>query len=324
MAKKPKLSRVERLEIKVLLDKGYSLREIAKSMGRGHNTISYEIKANGGMSGYDPINANIYAQTRKKDTRREWSKIEHNADLKTYIIECLEKHWNPDEISGRMKKERKAWYISKTAIYDWLRSVYGQQYCKYLYSERCYRKKRVSKTEKVMIPNRIGIEKRFCGASKRTRYGHWEYDTIVSRKGCSGGLSVGTERKTRLVLASKVKSMSTFEHMESIRNQTEKYKTLSITFDNGLENKAHQSLGIPTFFCEAYSSWQKGSVENANKILRRYFPKGTNFRLINQRSVDYAVSLINNKPRKILGYRTALEVARACGIIKSESVLIEG
>ena len=86
MAKKPKLSSVERLEIKVLLDKGYSLREIARSMGRGHNTVSYEVRANGGRIEYNPVNANIYAQTRKKDTRREWSKIEHNADMKKYII----------------------------------------------------------------------------------------------------------------------------------------------------------------------------------------------------------------------------------------------
>lgn len=327
MAKKPKLKLVDRLEIKILLDKGYSLRAIARSMCRSPNTISYEVEVNGGILGYNPQNADIYAQTRKKDTRREWSKIEHNQDIKTYIIQCLEKHWNPDEISGRMKKENKPWYASKTAIYEWLWSIYGQRYCPNLYSQRYHKKKRLKKTERVMIPERVGIDERFLGADNRTRYGHWEYDTIVSRKGCSGGLSVGTERKTRFVVATKVKSMSTFEHMESIQMQKKKYKTLSITFDNGMENKDHQSLGVPTFFCEPYSSWQKGGVENANKIIRRYFPKGTNFRLVSQKSVDTTISLINNKPRKILGYKTALEVASACGMInniKSESVLIGG
>ncbi len=111
--------------------------------------------------------------------------------------------------------------------------------------------------------------------------------------------------------------MSTLEHMEVIQRQVDTYKTLFITFDNGIENKQHQSLGVPTFFCEPYSSWQKGGVENGNKMIRRYFPKGTNFRKISQRKVDRAISLINNKPRKILGYKTALEVARACGIIKT-------
>ena len=317
MAKKPKLKLVDRLEINILLDKGYSYRAIAGSMGRSPNTISYEVEVNGGKEGYNPVNADIYARTRKKDTRREWSKIEHNEELKQYVIEGLIKHWNPDEISARMKKEKKPWYASKTAIYDWLRSVQGQTYCTHLYSKRYYKKKRTKKTERVMIPNRVSIEKRSLGADNRTRYGHWEDDTIVSRKGCSGGLSVGSERKSRLITATKVISMSTLEHMDIIQKQVNTYKTLSITFDNGIENKQHQSLGVPTFFCEPYSSWQKGGVENANKMIRRYFPKGTNFRKISQRKVDEAINLINNKPRKILGYKTALEVARACGIIKT-------
>jgi IS30 family transposase len=225
-------------------------------------------------------------------------------------------HWNPDEISGRMRKDHLQWYASKTAIYEWLQSVYGQQYCVYLYSGRYNRRKRVKKTERVMIQGRISIDNRTLGADNRTRYGHWEYDTVVSRKGCSGGLSVGVERKGRLVVATVVKSMSTFEHMEVIQSNMDRHKTLSGTFDNGIENKAHQSLGIPTFFCDTYNSGQKGSVENANKMLRRYFPKGTNFREVSQGMVDRAVSIINNKPRKILGYKTALEVARACGIMK--------
>jgi transposase, IS30 family len=319
MAKKPKLKLVDRLEIKILLDKGYSCRSIARSMSRSPNTISYEVRINGGMFAYSPINADIYARTRKKDTRKEWSKIEHNSELKQYVIEGLKKHWNPDEISGRMKKDKKPWYISKTAIYEWLRSVQGQTYCVHLYSKRYYKKKHTKKTERVMIPNRVSLDERFLGANNRTRYGHWEDDTIVSRKGCSGGLSVGSERKSKLLTATKVISMSTFEHMEVIQKQVSSYKTLSITFDNGIENKQHQILGVPTFFCEPYSSWQKGGVENANKMIRRYFPKGTNFRTISQKKVDEAVSLINNKPRKILGYKTALEVARACGIIKTLS-----
>ena len=327
MAKKPKLKLSDRLEIKILLDKGYSLRAIAESMDRSPNTISYEVVVNGGRLGYNPQNADIYARTRKKDTRREWSKIEHNLEMKTYIIQCLEKHWNPDEISGRMRKEKKPWYASKTAIYDWLQSVYGQQYCVYLYSGRYHKKKHSKKTERVMIPERVGIEERPLGADNRTRYGHWEDDTVVSRKGCSGGLSTGSERKSKFLVATKVKSMSTNEHMLAIQKQIEIYKTLSITFDNGIENKQHKTLGVPTFFCDAYSSWQKGGVEHANKMLRYFFPKGTNFRTISQKKVDEAVSLINNKPRKSLGYKTALEVASACGIIKyikSESVLIGG
>ena len=330
MAKKPKLKLVDRLEIKILLDKGYGYREIARSMGRSPNTLSHEVKTNGGRDKYNPYLADQYARTRRKDTRREWSKIEHNTDLKTHIIEGLQSGWNPDEIAGAMKREKKHWYASKTAIYEWLWSVYGQQYCIHLYSGRYHKKKHEKKTERVMIPNRIGLEDRPLGADNRTRYGHWENDTIVSRKGCSGGLSVGSERKSRLITAQKVISMSTTEHMCVIQKQIQRYKTLSITFDNGIENKQHQSLGVPTFFCEPYSSWQKGGVENANKMIRQYFPKGTNFRKVSQKRIDEVVDIINNKPRKILGYKTALEVSRANGIMKSiisrnsTTVLIEG
>lgn len=317
MAKKPKLSLAEREEIEILLCKGYSQRAIGRVLRRGHNTVSYEITENGGVLKYNAQNAHQYAQTARKDTRREWSKIKHNIEMKTYIIECLEKHWNPDEISGRMKREKKPWYASKTAIYDWLQSNMGQQYCIHLYSERYHKKKRIKKTERVMIPERVSIEERPKGADNRTRYGHWEDDTVVSRKGCGGGLSTGSERKSRLIRAKKVDSMSTTEHMEVIQKQVEEYKTLSITFDNGMENKQHTTLGVPTFFCDPYSSWQKGGIENANKMLRYFFPKGTNFRKVSQKKVDEAVSFINNKPRKILGYKTALEVASACGIINS-------
>jgi IS30 family transposase len=319
MAKKPKLKLSDRLEIKILLNKRYSYREIGKVLGRSPNTISYEIEVNGGRDGYNPYNADTYAKTRKKDAKVQWRRIEENKELKVYIIEKLKDHWNPDEISRYMKDMRMKMYVSKNSIYRWLYSPRGQQYCHQLYSKRYHTKKRVKKTERVMIPERVGIEERSLGAYNRTRYGHWENDTIVSRKGCSGGLSVGLERKTRLVVATKVKSMSTTEHMEAIQKQIQRYKTLSITFDNGIENKQHKTLGVPTFFCKPYSSWQKGGVENANKMLRHFFPKGTNFRKISQKQVDEAVHFINNKPRKILGYKTALAVASACGMIKNYS-----
>lgn len=101
----------------------------------------------------------------------------------------------------------------------------------------------------------------------------------------------------------------------------------SISFDNGIENKNHQELGLPTFFCDPYSSWQKGGVENGNKMIRRYIPKKTNLSEVSQDFIDHIVSIINNKPRKILGYKTALEVARRSGVLLEDvkqSVLIEG
>ncbi len=330
MAKISKLSKSERIDIELWISKGWTLRHMALELKRSPNTVSYEIAVNGGVTGYNAQHAHQYAITRRKDTKREWSKIEHIPELKAYIILKLSLHWNPDEIAGRMKKDKLGWYASKTTIYAWLWSEMGQQHCVHLYSHRYHKKKHEKKTERVMIPDRVSIDDRPLGADNRSRYGHWEDDTIVSRKGCSGGLSTSSERKSRLIDATKVMSMSTTEHMEVLKKRQNTYKTLSRTMDNGIENKHYKVLGVPTYFTDPYSSWQKGGIENANKMLRYFFPKGTNFRKISQKKVDEAVSFINNKPRKILGYKTALEVASACGMMKSiisrnsTTVLMEG
>lgn len=318
------MNRAERLEIGILLGKGYSLRAIARSLGRGHNTVSYEVKTNKVKGRYDPLKAAAKARLRKRLRRLEWSKIEQFPKLKQLIIEKLMIHWNPDEIAGWLKRT-KGQYVSKTAIYEWLRSARGNRYCLWLYSRRHYvRRRKGKKTKRVMIPNRVGIERRLAGANQRVRYGHFEADTVVGKKGTPGGLKTGYERKSRLVLARKVKTMRPAEHAEVERKMLVGVKVLSITRDNGMENRDHEKVGATAFFCDPYSSWQKGGVENANKMLRRYFPKGTDFRTVAQQKIDRAVAIINHKPRKILGYRSALEVARKAGIIKSESVLTLG
>lgn len=321
------LSAAERGEIFILKSKGYSTRSIASSMGRSPNTVSYELRKNVVLGIYDSRKADAKSRLRKRMRRLQWRKIEENKELKSYIIEGLQKRWNPDEISGRMKKERMPFTISKNSIYRWLYSSRGQRYCPLLYSKRYQKKKRTGSKKRTLIPNRIDISMRFLGSEHRTRYGHWEKDAVVSRQGVSASLAVAEERKSRLVTARKVKNMSPAEHEAATRKMLGQKKALSITRDNGIENIRHEETKVPSFFCEPYSSWQKGGIENANKLIRIFFPKGTDFRLVTQEEVDTAVKLINEKPRKILGYRSALEVARAAGIItniKSESVLIEG
>src|SRR3989338_6455592 len=286
------LSAAERLEIGILWSKRYSLRSIAKSLGRSPNTISYELKRNRVLGGYNPKKAHAKSWLRKRMRRLQWIKIEENKELKRYIIESLQRKWNPDEIAGRMKREKQSWYASKNSIYRWLYSNRGQKYCPLLYSKRYHRRKRVG-----------------------------------SRQGVSASLAVAEERKSRLLAARKVKNMSPVEHELATRKMLGEKKALSITRDNGIENTRHEETSIPSFFCEPYSSWQKGGIENANKLIRVFFPKGTDFRFVTQKEVDEAVKIINEKPRKILGYRTAFEVALAAGIItsiKSEGVLLQG
>ena len=325
MRKANKLKKSERSEISILLGRGYSMRAISKALNRSPNTISYEVRENSTLGVYDPIKASAKARVDARRRRYQWAKITQNTELERYVVQGLENHWNPDEISKRMKLEKKPWYASKTAIYDWLQSNRGQQYCPLLYSKRYRKKKHTKKTERVMIPGRTPIQSRPAGADNRSRYGHWEADAIVSCKGGSGALAVTAERKSRLILAQKVKNLSPGRYAETLNGMLEYAKVGSITFDNGMENRNHQNLDVPTFFCDPYSSWQKGTVENANKMIRRYLPKGTNFAEVPQSYVDEAIRIINNKPRKILGYKTALEVASASGVLLSnESALIQG
>jgi len=328
MKNKGKLTRAERLEIAILLGRGYSFREIGRALRRSPNTISYEIGNNSINGEYDPVKADNKARFRKRMSKYQWRKIVENKELKEYIVRGLIGCWNPDEISGRMRKEKQPFYASKTAIYEWLRSNRGQRYCQYLYSKRYSKKKRKeNKTARVMIPERVGTNKRSLGATNRTRYGHWEKDAMVSRKGRRGSLAVAQERKSRLLVAKKTEAMSLVEHAEITKMMFFGLMVKSVSFDNGIENKNHKELGYPSFFCDPYSSWQKGGVENVNKMIRRYFPKRTDFSKVSQDCIDRVVSIINNKPRKILGYKTALEVARRGGVLLENNykgVLIEG
>lgn len=319
MKKAKKLQFVERLEIKILLDKEYSIRSIAKAMSRSPGTISDELKRNKQIDvEYCPYYAQRRAYVRKWISKSGWKKINQNNKLRKYITEKLKLYWSPDEISGRMRQNKEPFYVSKTAIYEWLYSPRGQYWCKYLYSKQYKPSKRKKKTERVMIPNRISIENRPLGAINRSRYGHYETDYIVSNRSGKGALSVTNERKSKLVKIQKAKTMKPQEHMNILKKIKKEIKIKTITFDNGIENKYHQQLyefNIETFFCDAYSSWQKGQVENTNKMIRRFIPKGTNISLISNEYVKIIENILNNKPRRSLNYKTPLEVARKAGLL---------
>jgi IS30 family transposase len=313
----------ERVVIGILLTKQFSLRSIAKQLGKGHNSVAYEVQVNTVSGIYNAKKAHAKARVRLKRGRRGWMKIEKDPALKKRIVSGLLQHWNPDEIAGVLKKEGGS-YASKTAIYDWLRTARGERYCVHLYAQRTSVRKHTKQAARIMIKERVSIAVRPPEVTNRTEAGHYERDTVVGRKGTVGGVSTSIERVSRLLLATKVLSMRPHEHAAVVLADSKKYLTKSVTYDNGIENRNHRTTGVTSYFCAPYHSWEKGSVENANKMLRRYFPKRTDFSQVTQEQIDAAVTCINNKPRKILGYRSSLEVARELGIIKSEGVLMRG
>ena len=232
------ISVAERSEISILWSKGYSARFIAKSLGRSPNTVCYEIRRNGVNGKYNSKKAEAKSRLHKRMRRLQWMKIEENKELQKYIIEKLEQKWNPDEIAGRMKKEKLSFQVSKNSIYRWLYSNRGQRYCPLLYSKRYHRRKRVGSKKRTLIPNRVDISRRFLGGENRTRYGHWEKDAIVSRFGVSASLAVVAERKSRLLAARKVRNMSPRDHEEATKKWYRKYipprKPSAIIFLRGI------------------------------------------------------------------------------------------
>ncbi|MGB2787190.1 MAG: IS30 family transposase [Candidatus Saccharimonadaceae bacterium] len=324
MKKASKVTDAERCEIDILHSKGYSARSIAKALGRSPNTIADELKRNSYQDGrYVAARAKQKAYVRRKYAKYQGKKIQEDDELRSFIVRKLSEKWNPDEIAGYLKNNPNVGlYASKTAIYEWLHSEWGQQYCPLLYSKR-YRCKprKQNKSDRVMIPDRTSITERPLAALGRIEPGHCEYDSVVSsrRSGSTAALAVLVERSSRLVRARLVPNLKPEPYAKTIIELANDLHTCSLTTDNGIENKQHilvtKKTGTPVFFTDPYSSWQKGSVENANRMLRRYFPKGTDFAKVNETDVVYALRCINNKPRKILGYKSSLQVAKEKGLI---------
>lgn len=322
------LAQTERDRIQALLAAGHKQKEIASILKRDAGTISREIKRNrrkirkkgGTRDGpYEATPAHHKAYVKRKYSKYQGKKIQEDSSLRQCIIEGLQLFWSPDEISGRMRDERKPFYASKTAIYEWLYSSHAQRWCVYLYSRRYRSRKHKRKTKRALIPHRRGITERPLGATNKTRYGHYEGDTMVSGKktGSKEALSVAYERKAKYIVVKKINDLRPKSNNQAIAMMQKELVMKSLTMDNGIENTGHEELGIPTFFCDPYSSWQKGGVENANKMIRRYFPKGTDFADVLQKDIDWVVSIINNKPRKSLGYKKSYEV------MKQHNLLVE-
>jgi IS30 family transposase len=323
------LTQSERDRIEALLNSGHKQKEIAEILKRPPCTISREVKRNrrkirkkgGTVNGkYEAGVADQKAYIRRKYSKFQGKKIEGNKELREYIIDGLKKKWSPDEISGRMEEEKQSFYGSKNLIYEWLYSSRAQQYCQYLYSERYRVKKRKkNKTKRTIIPNKKGIEMRPEVVKNNTEYGHCEADTIVSGKktGSKVALAVSYERKAKFTSIRKISSMRPCEFNKAMVSIKDTFKDLKTwTMDNGIENIKYEKLGVPTYFCNPYHSWEKPGVENANKMIRWFVPKGCDINNFSDEKIKNIENIINSKPRKSLNYKTPLEVALANNLLK--------
>lgn len=328
------LSQTEQDRIQALLDSGHKQEEIAQVLERDPGTISREIarnrkklRAKGGTRAgpYLAGLAQIKSRSRRRYAKFQWKKINQNDCLKKYIVEGLERYWSPDETSGRMKRENQPFYASKTAIYAWLYSSRAQQYCAYLYSRRYRpRKRHGKKTKRIMIPNRISVHLR--PETAVWQMGHCEADTIVSGKkaGSRAALTVLFERQSKYLDFEKIPNLKPEINSRVQKEMIDRLMIVrTMTMDNGRENRDYETLEIPTFFCDPYCSWQKAGIENANKLIRWFVPKGTDINNYSKQYLEWAKQTLNNKPRKSLNYRTPLEAMIENNLLKAPFLALQ-
>lgn len=316
------ISKEERYVLSAYLKDGLSLRSISDKLNRSVSSISDEVSVNGGRDEYNPETAHFNAQLRKWNANsRNPMKNERVWD---YVLEKLKEGLSPEQIAGRIKddyKKDRTMRISHETIYVFVNSREGRG----LDLAKCLRRKRFRKLrkgrlkalppKKIRIPNRVSINKRPKSVQTRKRFGDWESDLMEGRRGTKVALSVQKERKSQYVCLKKINNKTAKENNRAIKNSLSVFPLellLTITYDNGSENVGHEEINrlfqMLSYFCDAYASYQKGSVENVIGLVREYLPKGTSLNKVSDEAIQAIQDKLNNRPRKCLGYKTPNEV----------------
>lgn len=312
------LTPVERGQIQALHQENRSLGYIADSLGRNKSTISRELKRNATARGYDAGRAQDQYHRRREPCRPP-KRLDYRP-LWTYLIAQISLGWTPEQMAGRLPADYPydpRMRISHEAIYQ---AIYTDRrlrfLIKYLPQARPKRRKRGQGKSRrgPTIPNRVGIEARPNVVEERSRYGDWEGDLVLGAKQ-DGAILTLVDRKSRKLHARKTETKQAGEVAQAVIDALEDSPiswVKTITFDNGAEFTRHEemakALSVDIYFAAPYSSYQRGTNENTNGLIRRYLPKGTPFRDLTQQHLDRIVEELNNRPRKILGYRTPNEV----------------
>lgn len=308
------LTKDDRNEIKALKDKGYSARAIAKTMERAASTIITELKLNSIDGIYDPTKAHHKATVRRKAAKFQGMTIVKEPALEKFIHKHLLKQQSPGAIAGRLAKGIDGLPpASRDTIERYIKSIHGRQLeyeLKILKQKRKHsRKKRPKVTE---LKDRTFIDERPAIITSRARVGDVEADFIVSGKKGSGYLLTVVERKIRSGWIEKILPVTIANMEQAFFNVKKKFpELLSITTDNDLLFVHHKRLetllGVPIYFCDPYSSWQKGSIENLNGQVRKYIPKGADISQYNETYIQFIVDRLNDRFMSVLGYKTPAE-----------------
>lgn len=311
----------EREQLHLLIWDKLSIRRIAKIMSRSPSSISREIKRNTPplVRRYTPhLAQEAYYERKVKSRQRPRLK---NPTLVAYALEKLKLNWSPELIAGAWSKNHSNLPICHEAIYQYiyLSAKPGEENDLRPYLRRQHKRRKRKylpfKTVKTTIPERIGIEMRPAIIETRKQYGHWEGDSVESKRSQNACLRTLVERKSRLLRMTKIEHKTAELASQATIYLLSQYATglrRTLTQDNGTEHAGHrqvtESLGIKCYFAHPYRSSERGTNEQTNGLIRQYFPKGTDFATIPEAEIKRVEYLLNNRPRKVLNYCTPQEI----------------
>lgn len=318
MKRYKQLSLLEREKIFGLRKEKLSFREIGRRLNRPHTTLTREFLRNAKYGQpYIPCIAQKKAEKRSAKQRScaSWK----GSAVYLYVRETLRKEkWSPETIAGRLPLEHPGLSICHETIY---RAIYdrenrGEKLWQYLAVRRQKRMKKGGRhvNRDSRIPEAVSIDKRPAVVDKRKQVGHWETDNVIGKITDKTALSVTVERKFRITLLSKLTAKTADEKTKNLFMKMAVFPDRfrkTMTADNGYENSNHKeitnSLDMAVYFCHAYHSWEKGTVENMNGRIRRFIPKGISMDPIDEKTIQAIEWKLNNTPRKCLGFRTPYE-----------------
>lgn len=317
------LTRSQREQLAALLHAGHTQQEIADVVGCHQATVSRELRR-----GSSPLYFSYYGEKaqQRADRRRQtaYGSREHwydDPDVLRYVVEQLREGKSPDAIAGRMKRAspwHKEHAVSHESIYRYIWKVKEEGGCLHLHLPRKGKRPKfygLNGASASHIPNRRDIGERPKIVKRNIQCGHWESDLVVSPRGTPSAVATFVERYSKYF---RVVLIANQTADEMVRAATEVFAPLpqeqrrTMTHDNGSEickhEKITEALGIVVYCAEPYRSWQRGLNEHSNGLLRRFFPKGTDFGLVSHEELAAAVEKINNCPRRSLHYLTPKEV----------------
>jgi transposase, IS30 family len=307
------LTREERDHLANLRSEGLGCNAIARRLGRAASTISRELRRNACESGsYRPHVADGGYMLR----RQRPCVLETDAKLAAYVTDRLSEGWSPEQIAGRLRRglERGLRGLCTETIYTWIyrRGQKAERLWRFLTRRRARRRKRHGRTSRDTIAEKVHISQRADDVDARKTSGHWEGDLIICKH--SRPVLVLHERKSRITLMTRLAGKTageTVAALMAIIRRLDPRMRGSITFDNDTCFARHTllrgMLSATTYFCDAYASWQKGGVENANGRIRRWLPRKTDLDTLTEDDIQEIAMTINLTPRKCLRFRSPVE-----------------